>query len=235
MTVVLALVAVVLMLVNAGSVILTGTFSDRGAMWSQVFGFAILGPGVLAALFLVARSNRNWRRYLMAFCVVSALAGATQFMEAVESTRPKAAHVVRATGSAATLSVPADWRSAERKTNQAIYVVNRTSTEAVAVSSIPKAEAAQDFDAFVTQLLANQRGLPSFRGATGPVDCPTKAVRCQAHEIRHASGQTVVVSMLHVVESTGAYHVLIASTNEPLYARSKAQLAEIAASFDPKD
>ena len=233
MTVVLLILAVVLVAVNAVGVIMTGSFASRGAMLSQVVGFAVIGPALLAAIFLVAKSNRTWRRYLGAFCVLSALAAGANLMEVVESTKPKPQQVVR--GSAgATLAIPADWRTSERKSeSQSIYVVSRLATEAVAVQSVPKAEAGLPFEQFAAALLEQQRTSPGFVGATEPGECPMKAEKCVAYEVRQRSGDTVVVQLMHVLESPAAYHVLVATTNEPLFERSKPRLKAIAASFTP--
>lgn len=234
MTLVLLILAVVLVAVNAVGVVVTGGFADRGAMVSQVLGFAVIGPALLAAIFLVAKSNRTWRRYLAAFCVLSALVAGGKVMEMADATKPRPQQVVRATGSGATLAIPADWRTSERKSErQSIYVVSRLATEAVVVQSVPKAEAGLPFDKFAAAVLEQQRASPGFVAATEPGDCPMKADKCVAYEVRQRSGDTVVVQLMHVLESGAEYHVLVATTNEPLFERSKPRLKAIAASFTP--
>jgi hypothetical protein len=226
------IVAVVLVVANAvGAVLNAHGFPDRNALAVQVAVYALLAPAALAGVFVVARSRRSLGRYLRAFCILSALiAGANFVRAAVELQKPP--QVVSGTDSPVEITVPASWRTSERKNvSQSIHVVDPLAATAVLVASLRKSETEASFDQFVAAMLERQKGMKGLVALGGPQACAVASVPCAAYEIRHSNDDTVSVQLVNFVDGRTHYHIVMALADEPLLERARPKLVEIMASF----
>jgi hypothetical protein len=230
--VLLGIVVVVLVVANAvGAIMSSHGFPDRGALVVHVAIYALLVPAVLASVFLVARSTRSFRRFLRAFCVLSALLAGGNFVRAaIELQKPP--QVVSGTDSNVEITVPASWRTSERKNvSQSIHVVDPLAVSAVLVASLRKSETEASFEQFVASMLERQKTMNRLVALEGPRPCVIVAERCKAYEMRHEVDQAVSVQLVNFVDGRTDYHIVMAVANEPLFERARPRLVEILASF----
>jgi hypothetical protein len=230
--VLLGIVAGVLIVANAfGAILISHGFPDRNALILHVGTYAVLVPAALAGAFLVVKSTRSLGRFLRAFCLLSALIAAGNFVRAaVELQKPP--QVVSGTDSRVEITVPASWRTSERKNvSQSIHVVDPLAVSAVLVASLRKSETEASFDQFVDSMLERQNTMNRRVALQGPQPCVVASARCVAYEIRHAVDETVTVQLVNFVEGRSEYHIVMAVTNQPLFERARPKLVEIMASF----
>jgi hypothetical protein len=233
MKIFLWMVAVLLVVANmAGGLITSRGFEDPGAMVVHLLSYAILAPALLACIYLIPRANRTAVHFLKAFCTLSFLLAASTLYDFVTATAaPKPPQIISGTGSNVEVTVPASWRTSERKTEkQSIYVVDQFATTIILVTSLPKSETAQTFDEFVAAMLEQQHG-DKLLAQTGPGPCPIPTLKCAAYEVRRQVGETVTVQILNFVDGGADFHTVVAATSAAGFDRDKANLAKILASF----
>ena len=231
----LLVAAVALVALNCIGDLMTSTgYANRWSMASHLVSYAVLAPALLASIFLIAKANRTFNRFLAAFCALSALVVISNVTSVVkEAAAPKPPRVVSAEDSKAELTIPANWRISENKSaKQSIYVVDRMAVSAVVVFSAPKAGTPDEFEHLVAEALQQQREAKfPLVSLTGPGTCPISNARCVSYEIRQSAHDTVVVQLMTFVDGRSDFYVISASTSANLLDQEREVLTSIVASF----
>ena len=224
-----------LVVVNAlGRLMTSSGYMDRPTMIADLATYAVLAPALLAAIFLVARANRNLVRYLGAFCLLSGMIAILNLVSVVKgAAEPSQPKVVRSDESGVSVVVPPDWRISERKSQkQSIYVVDRLATSAVVVLSIPKSEFAGGLDQFAANFIEYQRqGKFATLSVAGPLACSIQGMRCVSYELRQQVGDSTIVQLATLVEGRSDFHQIAATTTVGLLDTERPVLAGIVSSF----
>ena len=202
-------------------------FSSRANMLSTIFGFAILAPTFIAAIFCIQKKYRNDKHFFKIFNIISfivILTSAANFIETL-SAPPK---TLKDQHGIINITVPGSWVS--NKPNNENILLNINDKKDV-ISIIVSAETTNnrnenvsEYAKFIVDQLSKNE---AFVSSSLTNTCVNLNYKCVFNEIEMSNGEKGTTILIVTLKSNSNYYVFYGTTSTPLYKDQKPKFFEI--------